>query len=216
MVNSEGNPTNRKQSIVKILLADDHYLVREGLKLLMAKAGSSLEFVEAVDFAGVHAQLAAHPMLDVAVLDLHMPGAGYQQELARVATDHPAVPLVVVSAFSTPSVVRQALAHASVYAFVAKNGSPGCMHTALQAALSRTHVGEVTDGAPAVASDADLLAPRLQAVRDLLRQGKSNKEIARQLGLSEGTVKNYMTSIFRTLKVANRTQAARADETLLP
>ena len=60
--------------------------------------------------------------------------------------------------------------------------------------------------------DEQALAPRLVAVHALLRVGKSNKEIAYELDLSEGTVKNYMSEIFRRLKVVNRTQAARLDE----
>ena len=57
----------------------------------------------------------------------------------------------------------------------------------------------------------DRLTPRMEEVRQLVRQGLSNKQIARQLNLSEGTVKNYLTEIFRLLQVTNRTQAARSD-----
>lgn len=195
---------------VKILLADDHPLVRQGLKLLITQFGYSPEFIEAHDYASLQAQLKAHPGFALAVVDLHMPGAKELAGLDAVVKAHPGVPLVVVSAFSSLDVVRKTLARASVYAFVPKNGSPACMQVAVQAALAREKVGEVSD-AVVLPVSPDVLAPRLQAVRDLLREGKSNKAIAYELGLSEGTVKNYMSEIFKSLKVTNRTQAARFD-----
>jgi DNA-binding NarL/FixJ family response regulator len=197
---------------VKILIADDHQLVREGLKLLIGQFDSALSFVEAKDYASLRAQLLAHPLLAAAVVDLHMPGSEQGDGLQAIAKAHPQLPLVIVSAYSSPDVVRKALALPSVYAFVPKNGSAACMHTALKAALARDKIGEVSDAAPEAARSPDLLAPRLAAVRALLREGKSNKVIAHELGLSEGTVKNYMSEIFKSLKVNNRTQAARFDE----
>jgi DNA-binding NarL/FixJ family response regulator len=203
-------------TIVKILLADDHPLVREGLKLLITQFGNTPlfngvpEFIEAQDYPSLHALLDIHRDLALAVVDLHMPGAGQATGLDKVVQAYPQVPLVVVSAFSSPDVVRKALVWPSVFAFVPKNGSPVCMHRAIFAALAREKIGEVNDAAHAPESQ-DLLAPRLQAVRTLLREGKSNKVIAQELGLSEGTIKNYMSEIFKSLKVTNRTQAARFD-----
>ncbi len=177
---------------------------------MITQFGYSPEFIEAHDYASLLAQLKAHPGLALAVVDLHMPGAKELAGLDTVVKAHPAIPLVVVSAFSSPDVVRKTLQRASVYAFVPKNGSPVCMQVAVQAALARDKVGEVSD-AVALPVSPDVLAPRLQAVRDLLREGKSNKAIAYELGLSEGTIKNYMSEIFKSLKVTNRTQAARFD-----
>jgi DNA-binding NarL/FixJ family response regulator len=208
-VNLQANPSDKT---VKILIADDHQLVREGLKLLIGQLDAGLSFVEAKDYASLRAQLLAHPELAAAVVDLHMPGSEQGDGLQAVAKAHPHLPLVIVSAYSSPDVVRKALMLSTVYAFVPKNGSAACMHTALKAALARDKIGEVSDAAPEAARSPDLLAPRLAAVRELLREGKSNKVIAHELGLSEGTVKNYMSEIFKSLKVNNRTQAARFDE----
>jgi DNA-binding NarL/FixJ family response regulator len=196
---------------VKILIADDHQLVREGLKLLIGQFDPALSFVEARDYASLRDQLLAHPTLAAAVVDLHMPGSDQGEGLQAIVKSHPLLPLVVVSAYSSPDVVRKALALPTVYAFVPKNGSSACMHTALKAALTHDKIGEVTDAPPEATHSPDLLAPRLAAVRALLREGKSNKVIANELGLSEGTVKNYMSEIFKSLKVNNRTQAARFD-----
>jgi DNA-binding NarL/FixJ family response regulator len=197
---------------LKILLADDHQLVREGLKLLIGQYGGTLEFIEAQDYPGLRAQLQLHLDINVAVVDLHMPGAEHGAALDALAHAYPKVPLVVVSAFSSPDVVRKVLALPSVCAFVPKNGSAACMYLAMQAALAGHKIGEVTDAPPEqVAPSLQGLAPRLEAVRLLLREGKSNKRIAHELGLSEGTVKNYMSEIFKALKVSNRTQAAQFD-----
>ncbi len=200
------------ETIMKILIADDHRLVREGLKLLIHQFGHAPEFFEAQDYAGLCAQLNVHSDVDLVVVDLQMPGADHGAGLEAVSAAHPCVPMIVVSAFSSPDIVRKALALPSVYAFVPKNGSPSCMHFAIQAALTRNKVGEVNDATAAPGNAQDTLAPRFESVRVLLREGKSNKVIAHELGLSEGTVKNYMTEIFKTLKVTNRTQAARFDE----
>jgi DNA-binding NarL/FixJ family response regulator len=198
---------------IQILIADDHQLVREGLKLLIDKFGDAPEFLEAHDYASLRAQLGAHPEVDLMVVDLHMPGADHGAGLEAISTDHPNTPLVVVSAFSSPDVVRKVLALPTVYAFVPKNGSSECMQRGMMAALQRRKIGEVSDASDNILPLAvDGLAPRLGAVRALLRAGKSNKAIAHELDLSEGTVKNYMSEIFKSLKVTNRTQAARFDE----
>jgi DNA-binding NarL/FixJ family response regulator len=197
---------------VKILIADDHQLVREGLKLLISQFYPELTFAEAYDYASLREQMRLHNDLQAAVIDLHMPGADQDYGLSSIANAHPSIPLVAVSAYSSSDVVRNALALPTVYAFVPKNGSTLCMQVALQAALKRDKIGEVTDAsAKHKTQSPDLLAPRLALVRSLLRQGMSNKAIAHELGLSEGTVKNYMSEIFKSLKVTNRTQAARID-----
>jgi DNA-binding NarL/FixJ family response regulator len=197
---------------MQVLIADDHQLVREGFKLLIHQFGSATQFLEARDYASLDAQLEANPDVDVVIADLHMPGTSHSSNLELTTLAHPSIPFVVVSAFSSPDVVRKVLALPSVYAFVPKNGSPGNMHLAIQAALVRHKIGELNDAAVMQAPIKENLPPRLEAVRTLLREGKSNKAIAHALGLSEGTVKNYMSDIFKSLKVTNRTQAARNDD----
>jgi DNA-binding NarL/FixJ family response regulator len=196
---------------VKILIADDHQLVREGLKLLVSQLNPTFDFSEAEDFKSLKAVLRVGPLPAVAIIDLHMPGAELGEGVASISGEYPSLPLVVVSAFSSPDVIRKTLALSSVFAFVSKNGSPSAMELALNAALSRHKIGDASASTPAAKHTPDLLAPRLSAVRSLLREGKSNKAIALELGLSEGTVKNYMSEIFKMLKVTNRTQAARID-----
>ena len=118
--------------------------------------------------------------------------------------------LVVVSALTSPDVIRRALALPAVHAFVPKSAGASHMREAIEAALHNRKLpfSPAPDAEPPL--DA-ALTPRMQEIRSLLRQGLSNKSIARQLNLSEGTVKNYMSEIFRALSVSNRTQAAQYD-----
>ena len=200
-----------------ILIADDHALVRDGLKLVLQQlaADADLVFFEASDYPSFNEQIRAQPQLDFAIVDLQMPGALRGAGLDAVSRNFPHLPLLVVSAFSSPDVVQKVLLLPSVHAFVPKGASHVCLLAAVRACVERRKVGEVSDVQPPdllKGPDEQALAPRLMAVHALLRVGKSNKEIAYELDLSEGTVKNYMSEIFRRLKVVNRTQAARLDE----
>ena len=202
---------------MKILIADDHALVRDGLKLVLQQiaVGNEYVFFEASDYQALTQQILAQPMLDFAVVDLQMPGAQRGASLEAVSRNFPQLPLLVVSAFSSPDVVQKVLLLPSVYAFVPKGASHTCLLAAVRACVERRKAGEISDvPAPELLQgpDEQALAPRLMAVHALLRIGKSNKQIAYELNLSEGTVKNYMSEIFRQLKVVNRTQAARLDE----
>ena len=202
---------------MQILIADDHALVRDGLQMLLQQlaADKTFSFYEASDYQSLHEQIQSHPELDFAVIDLQMPGAQRGMSLEAVSRNFPNLPLLVVSALSSPDVVQKVLALPTVYAFVPKGASHTCVLEAVRACLERRKAGEISD-LPALellhGSNEQTLAPRLISVHALLRVGKSNKEIAYELDLSEGTVKNYMSEIFRRLKVVNRTQAARLDE----
>ena len=202
---------------MQILIADDHALVRDGLKMVLQQLAvdTAFEFFEANDYQSLTEQIRAQPQLDFAVVDLQMPGAQRGASLEAVSVHFPDLPLLVVSAFSSPDMVQKVLSLPTVYAFVPKGAGHPCVLAAVRACLERRKAGEISD-VPALELlnrlDEQPLAPRLLAVHALLRVGKSNKQIAYELDLSEGTVKNYMSEIFRRLKVANRTQAARLDE----
>lgn len=198
---------------MNVLLADDHQLVREGLKLLITQALGTVDFVEAGDYAQVRSILIRGTSLDLAVLDLNMPHTGpADQVLDQVLCIQPRLPWVVVSAFAAPDAVQRVLALPNVFAFVSKSGQSQNMVQGIQAALARQ---KWHPQAHASAEWHDLngqlpgsLPARLHPVYQLIRQGKSNKAIARMLGLTEGTVKNYASEIFKHLQVNNRTQAA--------
>jgi DNA-binding NarL/FixJ family response regulator len=192
-----------------VLLADDHALVRDGLRSLVAGVLGEVDFVEAHDGDSLMKAAAAYPPPRLALVDLNMPGMERGFRLGELATRHPELPLVVISALTSPDVVRRTLRIATVHAFVPKSAPSEQMCQAIEAALSGRKLPffyRVSGHRPEV-----MLTPRLEEVRALLRQGMSNKQIASNLGISEGTVKNYMSDIFRALQVSNRTQAAQLD-----
>lgn len=193
-----------------VLIADDHLLVRDGLKLLVSSILGPVQFLEASDAESLLKMAGVLPQARVALVDLNMPGMGRGARLAELAHRHPTLPVVIISALTSPDVVRRALDISTVFAFVPKSATADHMGAAIAAAINGVKLpfAQVNPGSP----DSDVaLPPRLEEIRQLLRQGMSNKLIASKLGISEGTVKNYMSDIFRALKVTNRTQAARFD-----
>jgi DNA-binding NarL/FixJ family response regulator len=128
-----------------------------------------------------------------------------------LARTYPRLPLVAISALTSPDVVRRTLDIPTVHAFVPKSATGDHMRVAIDAALQGIRLMFVQDTVAAQPTADVRLTPRLEEVRVLLKQGMTNKRIAQTLNISEGTVKNYMTEIFRTLNVSNRTQAAQFD-----
>lgn len=193
-----------------VLIADDHALVRDGIKMLVCGILGPVRFVEAGDGNALAEAVRGHAGVQLALVDLNMPGMERGYRLAALAREHPALPLVVVSALTAPDVVRRTMEIPTVYAFVPKSASAEHMRAAIASALS----GQKLPFSP-VLGDARRpevsLTPRMEEIRSLLRQGMSNKLIARTLGISEGTVKNHMSEIFKALHVSNRTQAAQMD-----
>ena len=192
-----------------IVIADDHALVRDGFKLMVATLWPGVRILEAADAATLRELARRLPQPALALVDLNMPGMDKGTGLALLARECPLLRVVVVSALTSPDVIRRALDLPNVYAFVPKRAGGQRMQQAIEAAHAGRRLPHVPpSGAPPV---DDRLTPRMEEVRQLVRQGLSNKQIARQLNLSEGTVKNYLTEIFRLLQVTNRTQAARSD-----
>lgn len=187
---------------VTVLIADDHALVRDGMRGLLVSLLGAVHCVEAGDGDALLLAADRHPGARLALVDLNMPGMERGQRLSNLARQHPTLPVVVVSALSSPDVVRRTLAMASVHAFVPKSAPSGLIGAAIGAALRGD---KLPFGAnPGTAHEtAVLLTPRLEEVRQLLRQGMSNKQIALVLGIGEGTVKNHLSEIFRVLQVSN-------------
>jgi DNA-binding NarL/FixJ family response regulator len=191
------------------IIADDHTLVRDGLKLMVQQLHPGVTFLEAEDAETLAAHLRHGGPAGLALVDLNMPGMDRGDRLAELARIRPALPVVAISAMTSPDVVRRTLAIPSVCAFVPKSANVDHMRLAIDAALRGVKLVFAVEEQPA--SAAVQLSPRMEQVRGLLKQGLTNKRIAVQLHISEGTVKNYVTEIFRVLNVTNRTQAAQFD-----
>lgn len=193
-----------------VLIADDHALVRDGLRSLVGSVLGEVQFVQACDADSLMRAACASPQARVALVDLNMPGMEKGFRLAELARLCPALPLVVISALTSPDVVRRTLEIPTVHAFVSKSAPSEQICAAIDAALQGRKLPFALRVSDVKRPDL-LLTPRMEEVRQLLRLGMSNKMIARSLGISEGTVKNYMSEIFKALNVSNRTQAAQLD-----
>ncbi|MBT9465558.1 response regulator transcription factor [Hydrogenophaga sp.] len=193
-----------------MLIADDHALVRDGMRSLVCEVLGCVRILEAGDGDALMRAARATPPAQLALVDLNMPGMERGFRLAELAHSHPDLPLVVISALTSPDVVRRTLDIPSVHAFVPKSAPSEQICSAIEVALRGGKL-PFAHRAPESRRPDVALTPRMEEVRQLLRQGMSNKLIARTLGISEGTVKNHMSEIFKALQVTNRTQAAQLD-----
>jgi DNA-binding NarL/FixJ family response regulator len=198
---------------LRLLLADDHEMVRVALRHALAALAPEIEWLEAGDAASAEAVLARRHDLDLALVDLHMPGGGAVAWVAALRARHPAVPLVVLSGDESPGLARALIAH-GVAGFIPKSDRAAVVLQAVRLVLSggtyaplRLVTGAgCCDDRPSMPPPAGLTARQGEVLR-LLARGWPNKRIARELGVSEGTVKVHLLAIFRALDARNRTQA---------
>ncbi len=197
-------------SAVRVVLADDHRLVLEGLRAVLATA-SDIVVVAAVG-DGVEALDAVRRLLpQVLVVDLQMPPSGGIECLHAVRTERLPVRVVVLSAFGDASAMRAAV-EGGADGFVLKTSSPIATITAIRQVASGQLVFPqaarrwLAAGSRKPALDA--LTAREEEVLALVAEGRSNGEIGRALGLRGSTVKFHLRNLFVKLGVANRTEAA--------
>lgn len=204
---------------MKILVADDHALIREALRHVLKELGGDVTVLEAQDGGSACRLVEEHPDLDLLLLDLNLPGTSGFATLAELRRDHAALPVVILSAQEDATTMRATL-DGGAMGFIPKSANNAVMLSALRLVLSggRYVPPELLNATPGVAlSDAPRSAPKSPAelglterqldVLALMAQGKSNKQICRDLGLAEATVKIHVTAVLRTLKVTSRAQA---------
>jgi DNA-binding NarL/FixJ family response regulator len=205
--------------MLKLLVIEDHALVREGLVQTLRQLNHEVQILEAADCAAAQDLLEREPDFDLVLLDLGLPGMDGLTCLGVIRQRYPSVPVVIVSAYDDAHTVSRAM----------KGGASGFVPKAysgerLIAALNEVLAGQIftPEQMPPVSLGADLphapvgdaaepaefgLTERQSEVLALMTRGKSNRDIAEQLGLSEGTVKIHITAIFKALGVSSRTQA---------
>jgi len=204
--------------MIKLLVIEDHVLVREGLVQTLRQLADEIEISAVADYDGAVALLKNDPCFDLILLDLGLPGIDGMSCLKAFRRRYPATPVVILSAFDDAQTVNKAMKGGAA-SFVPKTYSS----ERLLAVLREVLAGEVftPEPVPAVSvaispllkaggrvDPADFgLSERLAEVLGLMASGKSNRDIAKLLGLTEGTVKVHMTRIFKALRVTSRTQA---------
>jgi DNA-binding NarL/FixJ family response regulator len=200
---------------MKLLVVDDHPLVRAGVAGALQGLAAQDPVLQAADGVEALACLAAHANVSAVLLDLRMAGMAGMALLLQLKRLHPDIPALVLSSSEDPDDVRRVL-QAGARGYCPKSANPGTLIAALQLVLS----GEIyvppfmamateqpSDGtSPATGG----LTPRQLEVLQALCQGQSNKEIARTLGMQEKTVKGHVSAIFRCLNVVHRLQAVEA------
>lgn len=195
-----------------VLLVDDHAVVREGLRLLLETV-LKMSVVEASSGPEAVSHAAAQHV-DVVLLDARMPDHDGIWTLKELRAAHPQVPVLMLSTYDTEEYVDQALANGAS-GYLLKESSSQQLFEAIDTALSGRGVYLHPNVAQRVLSrgrgepkETSGLSERELDVLQLLARGSTNDEIAEGLFISEKTVKSHLSSIFRKLRVTNRTQAA--------
>jgi DNA-binding NarL/FixJ family response regulator len=204
-----------------ILIVDDHPLFRAAIHDIIDRLCRSkdcdVSYREASGFAEAFDIASMNPDLDLVTLDISMPDSGDLSGLLRFRAELPAIPVVVVSAIDNPHTISRALLCGAV-GFIPKSLSAEGIAEALKVVLEGgiyTPGGGELVGAVSLRYDSDragsemglALTPRQAAVLAKLAEGKSNKQIARELSISDMTVKVHVTAILRSLDVTSRAQA---------
>ncbi len=199
---------------VKLLIADDHEVVRSGLRAMLAD--SDVEVVAEVATGDTAVKYALENEVDVALLDIRMPEGDGLTALGRIKLDKPDLPILMLSTFDNPTYIARSVAlGASGYLL------KGCSRDDLVKAIKSAAAGEsawtrdelrrVTGALATPRLAADVEVPLTQRESEVLRQlayGLTNKEIAQALHISYETVKEHVQHILRKIGVSDRTQAA--------
>lgn len=201
--------------MLKLLVVEDHALVREGLLATLKNLGEETQIFGVPDANEANAVLEAED-IDMVILDLMLPGTQGQTFLPVVRRRFPTVPVVILSALDDADTVARAM-KAGASGFVSKSGSSSDLLEAVRAVLSGesylppklrelTHRSESAHGKP-LAQRFGLTGAQVR-VLELLTEGRSNRQIAELLGLTEGTVKIHVSAVLRAMGVTNRSEAA--------
>ncbi len=211
---------------MRILFADDHTLIRDGIRPFLSELAPDVEVLEAENFAGAQDQAKAAGDLDLILLDLKMPGMNGFNGITAFTQTHPDVPIVILSGHYNRKDVIAALDY-GVSGYIPKNIGGMAMVNALRLVLAgEKYLPSEAFSETGADEDESILAPSGQAAQEIdpkfqtltqregeilahLVEGKTNKEIARDLDLQEITVKIHVRNIYRKIGAQNRAQAVK-------
>jgi DNA-binding NarL/FixJ family response regulator len=207
---------------VRIMIVDDHALVRRGMAHVVRECFEEAQVVEAGTAQEAVSAMESDP-LDLALVDVRMPDTDGLDLLHTLRTRWPDMPVIMLTTFDHANYVRRALAEGAA-GYLLKDATPDDLEQAIKVALSGggnvlsprviqnlfESMDESNDDRDAHRRPASALTQRETDILALLSEGRSNRDISRALFLSEKTVKAHLAAIFRKLGVSNRTQAAMA------
>ena len=197
--------------MIRVVLVDDHAVVRSGLTQLLDASGDIAVVGTAADGAEA-LEVVRETQPDVVLMDLQMPGVDGVSATRALAEEQPSAAVVVLTSFSDSERIVAAL-DAGALGYLLKDADPEDVLEGVRAVSrgeSPIHPRAARQLLTARASGptGPQLTPREAEVLGLVRAGLANKQIARRLGISERTVKAHLTSVFQRIGVADRTQAA--------
>jgi DNA-binding NarL/FixJ family response regulator len=192
---------------VRILIVDDHALFRAGLRMLLGTIGHDVSVVEADTIAAALATIAQHDDIGLCLLDLSLKNEYGLGAIAHIKETAPHIAVVVVSGAEDTATIRSCI-DAGAMSYIPKSVAPEVLTHALQRVLAGdVYLPDQVVSALAAAPPPTALTARQQQVLQGLSRGLPTKLIARELDLSEHTVKEYIAAIFQALGVHNRTEA---------
>jgi DNA-binding NarL/FixJ family response regulator len=200
-----------------LLIVDDHPVVRVGMAQLLRTQREGCEVSEADSLPAAQALLACRPDVALVVLDVHLPGLSPLQPLQalrQLRAEWPLLPVLLMSADSDPLLATRALDEGAA-GWLPKSADVRVLLGALELVLAGgCYLPPFLLQRGTDLPDEALTQRQAEVLAELVK-GRSNKEIARELGMSEPTVKGHLVTIFRILRVRNRAEAAMAGQARL-
>lgn len=213
---------------MKILIADDHELFLKGLELILEDFDTSANIVKAKSYTDIFKIIEIEQDFDLILTDLAMPGAQWLEALQKIHQKLPETPIIILSAVFDKEIVQKTI-DLGAAGYIPKTSSNAVIISAVNLVLSGGvyipaellqdtlqndfNMLKEIENMPEnkeLSEKVKILTPRQIDVLRLIAKGKSNKQIAFDLGLSEGTVKLHITAILKLLNVYNRTGAVAA------
>ncbi len=200
---------NSRVKVLKILVVDDHALVRSGLRQVLKGLDEQVEVLEAAHCRRAFEMAELHADLDLVLLDYHLPDMNGLEALNVFGQRHPELPILMLSGVSSPQMVRSALTHGAA-GFVSKSGKSYELLAAIRLVLAGDVYApiDLLDNDPVL--DIPQFTPRQHAVLQLLLDGRTNREISETLHIAEETTKTHVIAILRGFGVKTRVQAILA------
>ena len=209
---------------IKVLLVDDHALFRDGMRYVLQQLADEVEILDTGNFNEALKLAQENADIDIALLDLNMPDSEGVPSLQQFHQRFPEIPLVVVSGSDQRDDIESVM-NLGAMGFISKMSASKVMLSALQIvldggvyvppqllqqAVAKLEVGQVLSDKRSQRASKYGLTPRQSQVLKMMGEGLSNKDISKQLGLAEGTVKIHVAAIYQALHVGTRLDAVTA------